>query len=492
MKKLALALALLFALPAAGQSVGASQIKKKTNGGLSADSANALAVSVYRGTSAPASPVTGQLWCDTTAAPCSMKTYNGATWELPSDGAAVTQADISSLPANPTDGMIVYVRSLKRAIIYDATDAKWYYVGQQGIEAKPDYTMEVTGSPLTPPSASGSVAAGGSVTLGTHVCAVSVYNSTGGETIPGAATSTLTATSGQQTLALTFTASGTGWRGKRIYCSKADTASPLFYVDTVDDTTTGTYNVTIADASFWHVAPDFDFSYSLPSGWIGHTPTIGNGGCGATATGVVCFDRSPTAPNPGVSGPRAVYSLGATPSDNWTAEWTVDLFTNGFAGGVASAQYTSAMPAVAFADATSANTVAMGIYFTQRMPLGIAATDGLRFGRSFRTSTGAWTQSGAQPGSPTPPVSSATASWFVRLARRKTIDGDTYRVAFSSDGIIWSTPQIGDNINPCTAVTSGEWCLSVPMTSVGISAERGTSGAGMILIRITDFTWRAD
>ena len=77
MKKLIVALVLAFLLPPAsalGQSVGASQIRKKADAGLVADGANALAVGVYRGTSAPASPVTGQLWLDTTTTPATPRT----------------------------------------------------------------------------------------------------------------------------------------------------------------------------------------------------------------------------------------------------------------------------------------------------------------------------------------------------------------------------------------------------------------------------------
>ena len=105
MKRLALLLALLLAAPSAlGQSVGASQIRKKANAGLVADAANALAVGIYRGTTAPASPVTGQAWLDTTATPAILRTWNGSAWEAPPSATAVTPADFSALPATPRPG----------------------------------------------------------------------------------------------------------------------------------------------------------------------------------------------------------------------------------------------------------------------------------------------------------------------------------------------------------------------------------------------------
>ena len=119
MKRL-LALALLAALPAFGQSINSDQVKKKTDGGLTGDSAKALTVAIARSTSAPASPVTGQLWCDTTATPCTLKQWDGAAWSAPIVNAAITtQSDVTSFPGSPVDGQLFFSKSPYALYVYD-------------------------------------------------------------------------------------------------------------------------------------------------------------------------------------------------------------------------------------------------------------------------------------------------------------------------------------------------------------------------------------
>ena len=114
MKKFLLSILFLFAFPALSQAVDSSQMKLGTNGGLVGDAANALWVGVYRAASAPSSPVTGALWCDTTLSPCTLKQYTGSVWVAPQVNAAITtQADTSSFPGSPVDGQIFYSAGLE-------------------------------------------------------------------------------------------------------------------------------------------------------------------------------------------------------------------------------------------------------------------------------------------------------------------------------------------------------------------------------------------
>lgn len=336
-----LAIVLLAAHPALSQ-VGASQLKKKTNGGIVADSSNALAVGIYRGTTAPASPVIGQPWLDTTTATATLKTFNGSTWEVTPTGAGLTQADLTSFPATPTDGMIVWVRSLRRAVVYDSPAATWYYLDGTNRPAQADYSLATAGFSTSflpsPGATTGTVTSGGSMDTGTHVCAISFYNSSGGETMVGTATSALTIAT-NKTASLTFAATVTGAAGKRVWCSKANTATPLFLVTTIADTTTTTYAVTVADASFGvHTSPDKDFSAPLPSGWTIQRPAASThlyGGCGSTGTSLLCaaygYGSSGTITTQGV---RLMYGLTRAPTA-WSVEARISRYVGSFPGGSA-------------------------------------------------------------------------------------------------------------------------------------------------------------
>lgn len=292
MKKLLLALLLLaLAAPARAQSVGASQIKKKTNGGLAADSANALTVSIYRGTSGPASPVTGQLWLDTTTTPPVLKTWDGSAWEAAQGATAVTlQDDAETFPASPADGTLFWARSTGRAYVYDGATAGWRHL-YDGRSASATYVQPTTASTIADPTAAPSVSfsGSGSSTAGTHVCAYTFANSTGGETLVSPTSSSATATLNQQWTISGVTTGPTGTTARRVYCSKAGQTSPLYWVATIADNSTTSVTSTLTDNSLVLRSPGVNFSGAIPTGWTAVHCGMTTGGCGSTASGgIVC------------------------------------------------------------------------------------------------------------------------------------------------------------------------------------------------------------
>jgi hypothetical protein len=368
MKKIVLLLALVltFANNSYAQSVGASQIKKKTQGGLVGDTANALTVAIHRGTTSPTGPlVSGQLWLDTSTTPATPKTYNGTAWDVMPMGGALVVASLADLPASPGDGRLAWVTSMRRSVVYDATSGDWYYLGGQKAKAVGTYSLEVAGlsSAFLPAAGAttGSVAAGGSVTLGTHICAVSYYNADGGETMAGTPTSTLTATSGQQTLALSFAASVTGSAGKRVWCSKANTVNPLFYVTTIHDTTTDAYNVTVVDTSFWpSTSPDVDFSAPIPAGWSVWIPAPHYGGCGSTGTELLCSSYLVIASSGTTDTVKLTYAIDPE-MEGYRVRARITRAANGFAGSIGTSVNSSVLGYFTTDDPTVVATESRGI-----------------------------------------------------------------------------------------------------------------------------------
>lgn len=471
MKKLA---ALLFALlvvlvvaaEALGQSVGASQIKKKVDGGVVADSANALAIGVKRGTTAPASPVTGQLWLDTATAPATMKSWNGSTWEVSPTAAALVHTTWGSLPGSPTDGQIVWASTLKRAIVYDATAGKWYYLDNSGREAIPNYSLDAVYPTdfLATATTTGSVAAGGSVTVGTHVCATTFYNATGGETTPGASTGTLTASSGNQTLSLGVPTGGSGTVGRRVYCSKTGTEAPLFRVTTIADNTTTTYSVTVADASFADTAPDTDFSASLPSGWSFNFASPTDGGCGSTGTSLLCATYAGWgATSASFFGVRLTYEVSG-PTSGWRARYRLKRASPGFFGSTENAGYGVTVAYVSGSPSVAATTPArsIGTYIgtgTGLLPLGTAGTLNV----FTRAASAAWANGNAVP---LQYQITFQSPLFFEVAGY--LASGTYygRISVSSDGVNWTTGTT--------------WGLADELRHVGIAQEQ-VSGASTYL-----------
>lgn len=497
MKKLIVLLALLLAaLPTAGQTVGASQIKRKTNAGLVADSVNALSVGIYRGTSGPASPVTGQLWLDTTTTPATLKTYNGSTWEAPPTAAAITQTDLTSFPANPTDGQILWVTSLKRALIYDDSDSKWYFLDALGRAATASYSLEVAGysSSFLPAAGAttGTAASGGSMTAGTHVCAVTYYNSVGGETEPGATSASMTIGGSNYTASLSFTAGGTGVRGKRVWCSKANQTTPLWLVTTIDDATTGTYDVTVADSSFiGHTAPDVDFSAPIPSGWSVYLPDATFGGCGSTGTSLVCVTYKKDTYGISMSGPRLLYEVTGEPS-GWRATWKVTRALPGFPNSTALADQNHSWAAIVSSDTLAAP---VGFGLGNYAPSGgwsllpLSSGSAAQMGTASRALSAVWgaISSGSQN---IPPI--IIPPFWVQATHINADPNFAYMFATSGDGVLYTTayPYPTGGSSTATLCTSA-FCTTTLLPFVGPVVEwYGNTGTGQrgILLEIKEFT----
>ena len=271
MKQLLLALALL-SLPALGQQVDSSQVKLKTNGGLSGDASNALSVTVYRGISAPSSPLAGAEWCDTNTTPCILKQYNGSVWQIPLTPASVaTQADTSSFPGSPSDGQIFFSASPPSLWVYSTTLGAWATFAMPLVTSAANirdvYTAAVIGGgTIAAPTVAASATAG-SLSAGAYVYKVSCRNSTGGETSYSRATQSASVSPGgsKSTDLSSIPTCSTGGTTRSIYRSKTNTTSELYWAATIADNTTTTLNDGVADSALKGLMPDIDFSAALPS-----------------------------------------------------------------------------------------------------------------------------------------------------------------------------------------------------------------------------------
>ncbi len=506
MKKLiVLLLALLLAPSALGQSVGASQIKKRAAGGLVADPANALTVAVHRNSAPPSSPVEGQLWCDTTTTPCSMKTYSGSAWTSSPNTAVMTQATLASLPGSPVDGQIVWVSSQRRAIVYVASEALWYYLDATGSTAQADYSIDTVGFSTdflsSPGSTTGSLVSGGSMTAGAHSCAITHYNSTGGETMVGGTYTATVPGSGNRTMALAFAATGTGVAGKRVYCSKANTTTPLLFIATINDTTTGAYNVTIDDSAFkTNAAPDKDFSAPIPAGWAFYSPDLTYGGCGSTGTTLLCsLVKVITNTNSATSaGVRLFYPISGDPL-KWRASWRITRLLGGFPGGTSNV-YGWGPVATISADAAAVAPV-MASMFAYKDYTGAlypwSSTWNPMFHAATRTVNAAWDSTPVNSRPTYPPI--ATTSAFVLV--RGTKDGSNYSVIFSAsqNGVdfagAYTNANAAQNSANWSSCTSGSWCGATKPAYVGIGIEslanNSNTMTGMVY-ELADFRWKSE
>jgi hypothetical protein len=287
MKKLLLAL-FLAALPALGQVVDSSQVKKATNGGLTGDAANGLWVAPYRGTSAPSSPVTGALWCDTNFSPCILKQYTGSVWTAPAQTPALpTQADPSSLPGSPVDGQVFFSKSPYALYVYDSTAATWYYTNLPFVatagQIRDVYTAAVITAPATTATAATNATAG-SLGAGCYSYKITFVNAAGGETTPSSQTNSVTPGLNKSADLSSIPTGGTGTTKRRIYRSKSGgcTNGPWYYTATVNDNSTTTLTAEgLADNSQLNLVPSVNFSGALPGSWTWNGATnnvIGGGG----------------------------------------------------------------------------------------------------------------------------------------------------------------------------------------------------------------------
>ncbi len=497
MKRLTLAFLMVTTLAAGrvdAQAVSATQVRKKTNGGLTGDTTNALAVGIYRGATPPGTPVTGQLWLDTSTTPAILKEYTGATWEAPVSSAAITQATLASFPAAPTDGQILWVRQTKRALIYDADDSTWYFLDSTKRPAESSYSLEVEGYPDTfigsAPATSGVINAGGSVTDGTHVCAVSYYNAWGGETMVGAATAAITAGGGNNTIDLTFAANTTNSFGKRIWCSKANTVLPLYLITSFDDTTTAAYSVTIADNSFSGATPpDVDFSAPLPASFTAMNLDRTKGGCGSTGNSVVCTMYSGIAPGAGQWGMGAYYSTAVV--TDWMASYRVKRLLHTFSNppvNCNSAGGYQIYVGIATERIDVAGALSRGVETTRGnaacfLPLNTLGT--MQPGAEYRGTGAGWSGSPSHA-APWPEI--AATPFYVRLYQRGMGGQWAYAWGLSPDAINWNImplPTVSETQNTCLGMS----CVATRLPYIGVPAYQNSDVAGPVVIEFDQFTW---
>lgn len=339
MKKILLAV-LLLALPAAAQQVDSSQVKLKTNGGLTGDTTNSLAVGVYRGTSSPSSPVTGQLWCDTTLSPCTLKQYTGSTWSAPQVNAAITtQTDVSSFPGSPVDGQIFFSKAEKLLWVYNSTTSLWYAIGTSYTTSGANIQDVYTGTLVSAPGAATATASGtaGSLSAGTYSYKITCRTASGGETTGGTVSNTITSlVSKSVDLSAIPTCSGGTTTNRNIYRTKVNQAAtgPWYWVQNIaDNTTTTGINDGLADASALLLAPDINFSAPLPGAWatINNSTSTVTGGCGSTGASrnsMACFGGTPglvlpSAITSDAAMVRASLDISAYSTGNYTIQFRV-------------------------------------------------------------------------------------------------------------------------------------------------------------------------
>jgi hypothetical protein len=299
---------LLLSATAFGQQVNSDQLKLKTNGGLIGDASKSIVVAPYRGTSAPASPVTGQMWCDTNTTPCILKQYDGAAWNATTSVSVISsQADLSSFPASPSNGQLFYDQSHFMLWIWNSTASAWYATNGSGSHTGSAIVDNFTGTTITDPTLGSMTAAdnatAGNLTVGAHSFKVGCENSTGGSTNPTAYTPSVTFTASHSfNLSSIPTCSGGPTTTRRqVYMSKAaqQTSGPWWWVYTIADnsTTSLTANVGLADANLVLLAPKNNYSAALNARWTvtNTTASTTTGGCGATGSSIACYSSNSTA-----------------------------------------------------------------------------------------------------------------------------------------------------------------------------------------------------
>jgi hypothetical protein len=305
MKRYVVSLMMILVASLASAQINSGQLKIKTNGGVGGDTAKAIGIQVYRATSAPSSPATGQLWCDTTTSPCQMKTYNGSAWEAYVDVSIPIQDDLTSFPASPSDGQVFFARNPPQLYVYDATNAKWFTTPMPSYQTGANIIDTFAGSTITAPGSGMTIAdggAGGSMAAGAHSCKVTFSNSTGGETTMSVATASVTFTASHKITYSVIPTGGTGTTQRRIYCSKAaqDLTGPWYWIYTVNDnsTTTVTADNGLADASLLRLGPQSNYSAPLNARWTveNKTASTTSGGCGSTGSAMACSSSNSANP----------------------------------------------------------------------------------------------------------------------------------------------------------------------------------------------------
>jgi hypothetical protein len=330
-----------------GQSVDSSQIKLGVNKGLGGDAVNGLSVKIYRATSAPASPQAGNVWFDTSVSPATCKEYDGSAWQACQTlSAFVTQSGTATFPSSPTDGQQIWDTQRHVGWVYESSSTCWYRMDGTGTRACTGDVKENfnTGAgTITAPSGAitiASSATAGNMTAGTHVCAVQFANSTGGETTSGtSASSAVSITASKSIDYSVLPLGGTGTTQRRIYCSKATTSTPRYWVGTVNDNTSTTATLAgVADASMVIQETNRNYSGGLCTTQsatcaglvvLNNTAQTTSGGCGSTGSSIICqISHSGTASLASVSTDLGVFAsmpLASYNSGSYTIKYRVVL-----------------------------------------------------------------------------------------------------------------------------------------------------------------------
>lgn len=495
MKKLIVALllilvVLLVAPIVVAQQVDSSQIKKKTDGGIVGDTASALAVGIVRATSAPSSPVTGQLWCDTTTTPCALKMYTGSTWASPLGGVTIpTQTDTTSFPSTPSDGQIFLSKKPYAIYVYDETAGVWVTVvsnlQHSDANLRDVYNSELMSAPGAPTVAASATA--GSLSAGAYNYKITCRNGTGGETDGGTVSSNVSPGSSKSTdlssipTCTGVTGSGTITRG--VYRTKANvTTGPWYWAATIADNTTTTLNDGVADSALVQYAPDINFSGAMPTGWtaVNNSTATTSGGCGVTArntlvcmssnslSGTTC-NSSPTS-DPWVQGMR---DISAYMSGDFTLEYRVkqvsidgDSYLGVFSPAIGGLRHGTAANGARVTIAVGMSSGALGCLQTGGTTLPFTSSNHPVYTSSERTTDGGAGNAVNSLLMNGFPQVDALPIWF-RWVRR----GGRLSAYTSADGVLWSNMSTcnGTNNNTNTVCsfsisTSSMTYFELPLT----------------------------
>jgi hypothetical protein len=451
MKKLALAF-LALALPALGQQVDSTQMKLKTNGGLGGDAASALGIAVYRNTSAPSSPITGGLWCDTSFSPCILKIYNGSTWESLATASIPTQTDAGTFPGSPTDGQLFFSKNPYAIYVYDGTAAVWSTLTAplqvSGAAIRDLYTSTTHAAPGAATATASATA--GSLSAGTYSYQVTCRNANGGETTGGTTSNTITSLVSKSVDLSSIPLCGGTAVARGIYRTKVNQAAtgPWWWVTTITDDSTTTANDGVADSALVLTAPDINFSGDVPTGWsVTNSSGTASGGCGVTARHTLGCLTGNTLSNElwcnsgGISNDtwvRADLDISSYASGNYTIQYRVTQISgNGdtypavtSAGGFGGLRNGSADNAIRWtlAFGGAANTNCNFAIFT----FPASSSNHPFLGYVERTTVGGATGNASQPQNPYPAIDALP--FWVRIVK----SGNSIVYFLSSDGRQWN------------------------------------------------------
>src|SRR3974390_2649654 len=72
---------------------------------------------VHRSTDAPIAPKTGDLWCDTITMPCTIRQYNGSSWEVATTSLAIVSPPATITPIKDATSVDYWAAGVDTAIL---------------------------------------------------------------------------------------------------------------------------------------------------------------------------------------------------------------------------------------------------------------------------------------------------------------------------------------------------------------------------------------